>query len=480
MVKISQGDIFGRMGSSFGESLNKSLSEEMPKETERTRRALGLKELSAKKGLTPEQQMSELLSIPGMTTQGIQSMGDLLRQKGIREGFGTPRETIQGQPGEQAGHIQGGALQRQQQNRANNFTPQELQEIQQQSIPSGYQNREQEAQSQQGIARENLAQEKFIPARTWTPEEKADEISRLWSRHPSFSFEQISSLANENEKRIIQQPEDYRKQQEYLKGLEDQASTEFDNQLSTILQKELPREGGIEGAPIYRDVTGQNILNAKKAMYNDIATNPGLNTRKAAEKWSKKLKDFAESKNEDKVNANRDLFDKILPHRKEEILKRLKTSQKIYNDLGEKREFYNMLRTNNNPIEGITGYGLSPGYAALIAYPRSENVKQITNTNQFRTEADRKNSIPISKNIAAQYLEKRTGNDSIQAFVREFKDKNPFFSERAFLDYIRDNQDKYNLTPDELKDLQTGVPDYFSTWGDITLFPGGGGSKAHD
>jgi hypothetical protein len=79
---IKQGNIFGRLGSGIG----KGLAEQLPKEIERGRLSHGLKELGEKKGLTTFQQFAELAGIPGITPQGIQTGGELLKQQGMLNG----------------------------------------------------------------------------------------------------------------------------------------------------------------------------------------------------------------------------------------------------------------------------------------------------------------------------------------------------------------------------------------------------------
>lgn len=74
---IKNPNIFGRIGS----GLAKGLSEQLPKEVERSRLASGLEKLGNQKGLTPFQQFSGLASLPGTNPQIIQSGADILRQQ---------------------------------------------------------------------------------------------------------------------------------------------------------------------------------------------------------------------------------------------------------------------------------------------------------------------------------------------------------------------------------------------------------------
>jgi len=81
--KISQGSIFGRIGSGLGQGL----AEQIPKEVERYRLSEGLKKLGDKKGQTPFQQFSDLVSVAHQYPQVVQSGSDLLRQQSIIDSF---------------------------------------------------------------------------------------------------------------------------------------------------------------------------------------------------------------------------------------------------------------------------------------------------------------------------------------------------------------------------------------------------------
>lgn len=76
--EVKQGDIFGRIGTGFGQGL----AEQVPKEIERNRLASGLQQFEKESAnLTPIQQLARLSAIPGITPQMIQSFGELGRQQ---------------------------------------------------------------------------------------------------------------------------------------------------------------------------------------------------------------------------------------------------------------------------------------------------------------------------------------------------------------------------------------------------------------
>lgn len=76
--KISQGNIFGRLGSGIGQGL----AEQIPKEIEQYQLKSGLKDFSENsQGLDPMQQLAKIASVRGVTPQMIQSFSELAKQQ---------------------------------------------------------------------------------------------------------------------------------------------------------------------------------------------------------------------------------------------------------------------------------------------------------------------------------------------------------------------------------------------------------------
>lgn len=460
---VKQGNIFGRIGSGIG----RGLAEQGTKEIERSRLQSGLQDVANNsEGLTPFQRFAKLSGVPGITPQAIQSGSELLRQEGIRNSFrpygnGAPSQpnvmTRQGsQPQEMPGSSQGN-IQRS--------------VVQGDQIPGAQATRGAQAALQEGIVKENPTKNKFIPAVPWTPAERDTDLGREADRHPELTYDQLQQRVSDNERRYLEAPEAYQKQYNYLKDREYKAEEELDSQLKTSLQK--------EGNEIYKDLTGETLLDIKKAMRHDLATDPNLTEKQAAEKWRRIGKDFVDSKGQVKALANRDLSDRIAPGKKESALKALKETQKTYAKLGKQKEFYNMLRSNNTP-EGGYGFGLSPGAAALIAYPRSESVKKIVNSIKHADLYDPRKIDANTRKIADDFANNRTNGDSIGAFVREMSLKFPQFNSNIFIDYLRDNRDEFNFNPEQKLELEMPYEDFFPNWGDLALFPLSGRSAVND
>lgn len=465
---VKQANIFGRLGSGVG----KGLAEQVPKEIERNRLQSGLEDVANNsEGLTPFQRFAKLSGVPGITPQAIQSGSELLRQEAIRNSFRNqpgqgeaPQASAQTAPGGQGGGQPG--MPNMPADKVNRSVVQGGE-----SIPTNFATRGAEAAANQGLVKENPAQKKFIPAIPWTQQQRDNNLGRLGERHPELTFEQLNQLNADDERRYLEAPEAYRKQQDYLNHVEDQADSEFDKQLETILQK--------KGSDIYGDLTGETLLDVKKAMRHDLATDPTLTPKGAAEKWVKKGKDFVDAKNEVKKLANRDLWDRFAPNKKESALKALKEAQKSFSEMGRQREFSNILQSKNTD-EGGYGFGLSPGAAALIAYPRSDSIKKVMKDNTIISVPQNEfYQSQHSRKLADEFYKSKTNGDSILAFTRSMQAQDPNFNSQVFIDYLRDNKD-YEFSPDQNLELKRPYEDYFSNWGDLALFPYSGRSAAHD
>lgn len=476
-VSIPQPSIFGRVGTGFGQGL----AEQIPKEIERYRLQSGLEQLANEtQGMTPFQRFAKLSGIPGITPQAIQSGAELLRQEAIRNSFrnqpgqgggpsASPQQTgIPNQPTEQPGLP----------NQPGNISKTVIQGGD--NIPGNFATRAAEAAANQGLVKENPAQQKFIPVIPWTPQQRDENLGRLAEKHPELSFDQLQQLNLNDEERYLAAPEAYRKQQDYLKQLENEADEEFDKQLETTLQK--------QGKDIYGDLTGQNLLDVKKAMRHDLATDPKLTPKTAAEKWVKKGKDFVDTKNLVKEMSNRDLWDRIAPNKKEGHLKALMQAQKSYHEMGRDREFYNILRSNNIPPTtdqngnvinpGSYGFGLSPGAAALIAYPRSDSIKKTIKSYKVAEFSNPFKSDALNRKVADDFIKNKTNSDSILAFNRQMQFEYPAFNSHLFIDTMREHRNEF--TPDQQKELDIPYEDFFPNWGDLALFPWNMRSAAHD
>jgi hypothetical protein len=478
--KVKPGNIFGRVGEGFGQGL----AQQGQKELDRYQLRQGLEDVANNsEGLTPFQRFTKLSSVPGITPQQVESGTRLLERESQRNAFRNPRsgEQMPGQAGSASPtpSVQEVA-----------FSPTKAgvgmrKEDQPKSAPiEGHPLRSEEAAQPKRIVNENPITNKFLPGIPWNQNQWDREADREWARDPTADFETISQRVNERQARLLAAPEAEQKRYEYLQDKEVRAEKELDHQIEVALQK--------EGKEVYGDLSGDTLLDLKERMNDDLATNPSMGIKEAATKWRKNAKDFVEKKNIIRTDANRDFYDRIAPGKKVEQLKTLQSGARAYEKMGKSREFYNMLTTKNKPpafevdpqtgqkvmtSKGEYGYDLSPGGAALITYPRSEGLKNIIKTaNLDHQSID--DMYGNSQKMAKEFIEKKGTNDSALAFGRSLMDTYNFFDISAYFDYLRDNEDK--LSPDQQKEVLTGVPDATRNWGDFALFPLFGRSVVND
>ncbi len=471
--QIKQGNIWGRVGSGIGQGL----AEQIPKEIERSRLSSGLKNFEEDhQNLTPIQQLSRLSAIPGITPQMIQSFSELAKNQASRNAY-TRRDIQSGRPAGATSSPRSSPDFRDMQlaNIEKRLErPQREQQPSQQNIPSNYRNREEEVLARPQETIKNPLAKELEPPRPWSQDRLEDEVSSQLERDPNLSVNEAMARAAAAEAREMALPVAERKVQEDKKNSRDEIDEEFDKQISTLLQK--------DDKGVYKDLTGLTLLNLKKSAFDDLETNPKLNARTAAEKWAKKGHDLARTKQDVKVMAHRDLTDKAWPSKKEENLKKLKQAQKIFAETGNANEFFDILRSKNTA--DTYGFGLSPGAAALIAYPRSERIKEVVRSHQNFGPIEYETLVPKdrtqkSRKFAEEVRKNLTPEDSLLAIAREMRDKNEYFDEAAFFDWFGDHQE--SLPPHMKNELVKGVSDISPNWGDVALFPFfGGRSAVHD
>lgn len=424
---VKRGNVFGRVAQGFAQGFGPQIQKEM----ERNRLQQGLEDVSQNsEGLSPFQKFAKLSGVYGITPQQVESGSRLLEREAQRNAYRNPRS------GEQLPPSEPNASPTPRQDIA--FSPTSAgvgmskQEQPKGRIPEGFSNREDQAKSGAQIVPENPTNAKFVPAIPWTQEKREAEASKFMDRDPALSLGEAFNMANEKESRELARPRAEQERQEYLQAKQDEAEAELDKQLETALQK--------EGKNIYGDLTGDTLLDLKKSMANDLATNPDLTVKQAAEKWRRNAKDFVEVKNIMREKAERPFLDKISPQGKEDTLKSLKIAQKSYETMGKSREFYNTL---------ISDFGLSPGAAALIAYPRSPELKATLKNGWGNTPMNEAGT--KSRQYAKDFLDKGTSKDSALAYAKSLKNKFPFFDQRAFNDYLEENLGR--LSPDQKKNF---------------------------
>lgn len=448
--KVSQGNIFGRVGEGFG----RGLAESLPKEIERSRLASGLESLANEEGLSPFQKFSRLASLPGTNPQIIQSGENLLRQEGmrknIRENKGlygqTPNERLQVDL-----------------NLGKNITDR---------LPPS---RSEPIRQDRNIHQENIEEQNLIgggnPTRDTvktfqppTPTEFQDKLGDIWDSNPQLDFNQARDLTEDYFSKLANQPEAVRAEDKRLEDARSSLNNEFKKELELKLQK--------QGPDTFQDLTGDMQNNLFRSMQRDLIDNPKMSKENAINKWTSKALELVKMKDElnglARQNSIKAFFNEGT------TLDKVNNAQKYYSDSGNLEEFYDFLRTENSePTRnangdvvqaGRTGMGWSSGQAAQAAFPRSNKVKSYING------MDTKNFKDASK-AAIDISQVMTRNDSPLAIARNIFNKNPEFDVRSFLRTMSDYQKDFGLSPRQIKELSADDRAVLPNWNDIWFLP---------
>lgn len=477
---VNQPSIFGRIGTGVG----KGLAEQLPKEMDRGRLSEGLNQFAQKSNDPLMKQYAQLLSIPGITPQAVQTFGELAKQQSSRNAYanrsrGSNQEN-QPNPGfnlneaPQFGQLPG-KVQRQ-----NNGGYQE---------PSELVRPEETGQPQ--VSPPNPTRPEALPGIPWTQDQYLDSVAKYAEQFPNDNPASWEQRARGEEARMLSRPEAFQRYDQYLKDKSTEIESEFNKQLKLHLQK--------EGGETFKDVPGDLQSNMIRTIERRIKQNPRLNVADAVKEGVNQLFEFSKSKNKVDELATKPFYDFLTPSKRDANYKSLGAISNIYNELDRNDELFQKLRSHSTPVEKdaqgnvvkpqVIGFGLSPQEAAALSYPVKnqpelksyiDNVKPkkikfgagtiggIKGGGPFEDTA--KDAVSHAINIE-KYL-----NDpkaSILAIAKELKGKDPYFNERAFFDQIRQDSEegRIKLWPFQKNELINAESDVSPNWGDLWFLP---------
>jgi hypothetical protein len=461
--EVKQPSIFGRIGQNLG----KNLAEQLPKAVEQERMAAGLNQFAQQSTNPLLQQYAQLLSIPGITPQAIQTFGELVKQQNLSNAY---RNSANRSTREEALPSFQSSLQNAQfgqlpgQVSRQNFAQEEFQPIPEQRTPPVP--RTEFGQPQ--IVGENPLNEEFLTKTPWTPQ-KRDAVIRDYIDQ-GFTPDQAKDLQVDDEARDLGQAPALKQRYEELKGRREEAKGELLSQLETKLQK--------KGEKLFEDITGDMLLNAQRGMERDLRLNPNASVQDVANDWSNRLKALAQTKvklNTDATKTNIGTFFKGTS-----TFNSLKEYQKIFDKADDLDEYYNILKQNNSPAvidangneikPATTGFGLSSFGAASIAYPLNSNLQNLTsNTKRFPLIKTNERET-YARQLALEVLKNLTPKDSIFSIIKNLMDNNSSFDSQSFIDEIRENRDQLRNARQK-DEIANPFNDFSPSWGDIFVLP---------
>ncbi len=467
---IEQGNIFGRIGSGIG----KGLAAQLPEEIQRGRLSQGLKNFETDhQNLNPMQQLARLSAIPGVTPQMIQSFSELARNNNQRNAFQNARNGAppsrdlsgvnQANVLDQAANA-GMPMQQEFNPQANPMPQGGINAGAAGMVPNGQ--RTPNASSNQRvpeIVNEAPLADRTLTRPPWSPEQRNARIVEYTNQ--GFLVDQAKQLAADDEARDLAEPAAYQKRLDELTAKSDQARQEFRRQLETKLQK--------AGEGVFKDVTGEMLVNMERGLERDLRTNPNASFKDVANDWSNRALNTAKAKDQLGKLAQTTGLETFF--KGDQTLKKLRSYQDIFKKSGNSEEYYNILR--KSPENG--GFGLSPQGAAVIAYPPNKQAKSyIDNFKPNNTKSTRFGPVPVPEKIqanarqAALNIEKfLDSDDSLLSIARALSEKDGNFDQQAFFDQLNEDSDQLRLNDRQRRELAESVKDILPTWGDIKYLP---------
>lgn len=473
---VQEIDTGGDFGSRMGRAIGGGLSASLPKASERYRLAKGLEDLGNQKGKTPFEQFASLASIPGITPQMLASATELLKQQNLRNAYrgGGARgqgEEFSPQQNKGAPSIRDVEFARMP-NQAPSRSPARGEE---QIVPQDAESPRSRALEDQPMAAEHPGAEKFLPAHAWTQEMQDQAISEAFDTGKAYNINEAFAYADKKREMYENSPLKERERLKYKKEIDNETNQLFQDQLKKRLHAADENE-------VLRTIDGDLQLKISKQAQSEVAKG-NMTPKEAADYYSSAALDLAKDQQKLREIANRDFVDMVMPSKKAENIKRLNAMSNNFSKMGASEAFYNYLKDSGTENGVKRGLGLSPGNAALIAYPPSKNVASVVENFKYSKSPVSTQEGRIAKSreaykLADEVLKNMNSGDSILAIARMMRNRDPNFDESAFFDYVRDNPQFYDYNPRLIRETETGVSDVIPNWGDMFLFPAIGKSAA--
>lgn len=410
------GNAFGRIGKGIG----KGLSEQLPKEVERGRLSAGLKKLEKESAdLDPMQYFSRAITIPGITPQMVESLGQLaqrrMQAKALQE-----FSSGEGKGGETS-------------------FPKSM-------LPGGGQGGE--GETAPSITTRPPIQatiEPFIPR---TPEEKVAAAAKNYEANKGFfKNDPQAALAYEDQKDATELARN--------QALENQRKGQQDVQ--NLIQNSLTAQHGKLGGKVPSEVYDRIENKAINAVKSKEMGGEGLTEQQSIKKYGSELNEISKEYNQILSLGKFNLLTKGA----KETVRVIKDLQKKLSTRDEEEFFAKILQTNN---------GLSPDFAYKLAYPVSNTPEVDKYLNDLPAQPPFGPVVPKNKRVsqedAFKEIAKRMGKKSGPLAISDALRKKGYDAD-AFLQFLNQNKDKY-LTGEQARQL-TEARNAFPNLNDIFL-----------
>lgn len=407
MVKISQGDIFGRIGTGLGQGL----SEQIPKEIERGRLVGGLTQLANTPNLTPLQGLAGLVGAGAYNyPQLMQTSGDLLRQNAYLNAL---QNQFKGQEGPQA---------KEKYYRPN---PEDINKPLEGEI-STLANPQSTAESYKN----------YIPPSETTERQEAYQNFQANPARYDYDFDKALAERKQITKRNQEIQKAHQEEEKTAIGKEEIVKNALDNETKRLGLNHIP--------PKAYQKFEEKVINA---ILSKKEGGEGLTQENAIKKYSKEA---------DQANRNYLDLESLSAWSPLDFNRRLNSLQKDFASRDERQPLMDKL---------ISEYQLSPLYSAHRAYPIEKGEVPTLNKLGVKVGSSGDFGISLAKVNDATYekLKKEMGNTHSPlsiAYELERKGHNP----RGFLDYLSRNRDKLEVWQADQLNKNINVLDLKDIW----------------
>lgn len=402
------GNVFGRIGKGVG----KGLSEQLPKEMERSRLSSGLKKLEQEKDLDPMQFFTRALTLPGMTPQAIESLGKLAKHRMQAQG-------LKGFAGER-------------EKGADAFPKSIMPEVKGQKG---------EAPSITTRTPIEATLNPYIPMSTGEINQAA---SQVYEENPAF-------FQHEPQRAIDYVRQQDAQEQAINSALQGQRSNE--QQVQSTIVNSLKDQNKLLGTRVPSNVYSSIEDKAINAVRSKKDGGEGLTEQEAMKKYGKELDSISRDYSSIDALGNWGILQKP----SSSTLNGIRSLQTKFAERNDLENFAQELMTKNK---------LSPGIAHYLAYPPNQT-KELNNTLMKAPNIPRpKPGIepPIPEHVKIRKTEELAKklaptlgkNGSPLSVAEELKAKG--YDPQTWLNYLRKNRKSLDLTESQARQLDIALP----------------------
>jgi len=411
--KVSPGSTLGRIGSGVG----KGLAEQLPKEIERGRLAQGLEQFNNESAnLSPLQQYTKLLSIPGISPQAVQAIPQVLQQQNFANAL----------------------------SRSAQEAPQRQENLYRSINPESEQQPSRGVTTREGI--EASLQPYIPPSRDQIVAEAQSDFPELFRRNPEAAINEVNQREALKEKKSVA-----------LQGMRENEKR-LQSDISNALDQQRQQSNALIPDDIYKDLRDEAV----NSILPKDRGGQGLTDQEANKQYRDKLKEISRQYGDLETVGNFRLPD-LSP---KQAWKNLNSIRENFKERGDLRNFADTLIGVNK---------LSPQRAYATAYPISEipslhklmskipNVKdKFSHTGIVKSDF---NADEILKEMTPHIAKEMGQEGSPLAIYQALEEKG--YDPEYFIDYVNKNRKKLNLNDRQAEELgkpRSAIPYLSDLW----------------